>query len=448
MEMPANQGITNRAASDRSVPKDLIELLRLAKLQRDQQAAARAQALNAPQTPTVKEQLEEATGIARMAQGGMVPGYFDGGIVSQITGFDPKTPAGRRNIAEREEQNKAYKLRDDKIATWFKSKGLANPSKKMTDEQFDIETDIKAAYDDDIIDYNILNAYQSGELSADDVMAEINEIKNPTTKVKPKGAEKGGSGDVDGTPSNADGSGDAVDKIIEKVAKGEINPDAPVSPTDMDSLLKGILNTAPMGDYAEDNKFEPESQNKLQILANFLKGGAGTSNIGTTFANAAENMGKEADKDEAKQIAADTAAYNKSKDARADTFARKSLVLNSELKSSQIEATRILAQNQMDATSVAVIQKNSDLIQAKINEISADVLGGSFELRELMKDPDKVKEANQLQAVLQQQIDGQTAGYRKSLRENQTYLNKLVGIAPPTSTNPDVEAATNKYKTI
>tara|TARA_R110002153_G_scaffold34447_3_gene103041 strand:- start:1123 stop:1602 length:480 start_codon:yes stop_codon:yes gene_type:complete len=159
-------------------------------------------------------------------------------------------------------------------------------------------------------------------------------------------------------------------------------------------------------------------------------------------------MGKEADKDEAKQIAADTAAYNKSKDARADTFARKSLVLNSELKSSQIEATRILAQNQMDATSVAVIQKNSDLIQAKINEISADVLGGSFELRELMKDPDKVKEANQLQAVLQQQIDGQTAGYRKSLRENQTYLNKLVGIAPPTSTNPDVEAATNKYKTI
>ena len=62
-----------------------------------------------------------------------------------------------------------------------------------------------------------------------------------------------------------------------------------------------------MGDYAEDNKFEPKSQNKLQILANFLKGGAGTSNIGTTFANAAENMSEEADKNEAKQIAADKA---------------------------------------------------------------------------------------------------------------------------------------------
>jgi len=58
------------------------------------------------------------------------------------------------------------------------------------------------------------------------------------------------------------------------------------------------------------------------------------------------------------------------------------------------------------------------------------------------------EKAAQLKAVLQQQIDGQTAGYRKSLQETQTYLNKLVGIAPPTSTNPDVEAATNKYKTI
>ena len=370
-----------------------------------------------------------------MAQGGMVPGYFDGGLVSQITGFNPKTPAGRRNIAEREEQNKAYKLRDDKIATWFKSKGLANPSKEMTDEQFDIETDIKAAYDDDIIDYNILNAYQSGELSADDVMAEINEIKNPTTKVKPE--EKGGSGEKDNSNKKGN-SGGAVDKIIEKVAKGDIDLADKVSPTDMDSLIQSILNPK---DGPEDNIFEPEPKSKLQTLADFLTGGANTSTIGNTFANAARNMREEEDKNEAKQ----RTAY---KDARADTFARKSLVLDSELKLSQIEATKILAERQMDAASVAVIQKNSDLIRAKINEISADVLGSSLELQELEKKPETSEQAKQLRAVLQKQIDGQTAGYRKSLQENQTYLNKLVGIAPPTGQSSDVIAAINKYKTI
>ena len=616
MEMPANQGITNRAASDRSVPKDLIELLRLAKLQRDQQAAARAQALNAPRTPdTILAQLEEATGIASMAQGGMVPSYAEGGFVDKIKallgmrddsgvdtldyikdtikgyeGFDSKQRLDNspidmiagygsntfndpkyegkeitKNMAEEDLDSRlanefipsiekvmgknktiddlnpmlaasltslaynygpnwANKLPtlarlvasgdEEAIANEIERRGVdnkgINSNRRLSEadlirrgtvgfnadiqnkpamaqggmipsyaEGGEIENEIarkvqraalgpiirggympdralkgSPAYRqkekevaeevyrdkvdnkfDDLLDRNkpqsdesfsyykkLKEDFDKGVTAPEETLKIISSGKPP--EAMQKDDRKGGK------KSDVTGSDGAVDKILNKAVEDEKNLTDKVTPTDMDSLIQSILNPK---DGPEDNKFEPESQSKLQTLADFLIGGAGTSNIGTTFANAAENMGKEADKDEAKQIAADTAAYNKSKDARADTFARKSLVLNSELKLSQIEATKILAERQMDAASVAVIQKNSDLIRAKINEISADVLGGSLELQELERKPETSEQAKQLRAVLQKQIDGQTAGYRKSLQENQAYLNKLVGIAPPTS---------------
>ena len=609
MAMPANQGITNRAASDRSVPKDLIELLRLAKLQRDQQAAARAQALNAPQTPTVKEQLEEATGIARMAQGGMVPGYAEGGFVDKIKallgmrddsgvdtldyikdtikgyeGFDSKQrldnspidmiagygsntfndpkyegkeitknmaeedldsrlanefipsiekamgknktiddlnpmlaasltslaynygpnwanklPTLARLVASGDEEAIANEIErrgvdnkginsnrrlseadlirrgtvgfnadiqnkpamaqggmvpgynrggeiEDKIASQVQkaTRGFISPftgntpnrvregspayrqkEKEVREEVFQEEVDDlleekldpKTVQSDESFNYykKLKRDSDQGVITPEEILKIISDGKPP--KAEPKDDRK------DGKKSDVDDSTDAVGKIIEKATDK-------VSPTDMDSLIQSILNPK---DGPEDNIFEPEPKSKLQTLADFLTGGANTSNIGNMFANAARKMSEEEDKNEAKQ----RTAY---KDARADTFARKSLVLNSELKLSQIEATKILAERQMDAASVAVIQKNSDLIRAKINEISADVLGGSLELQTLMKDPDKVKEANQLRAVLQQQIDGQTAGYRKSLQENQTYLNKLVGISSPTGQSSGVNS--------
>ena len=137
-------------------------------------------------------------------------------------------------------------------------------------------------------------------------------------------------------------------------------------------------------------------------------------------------------------------AYDKAKNDRADTFARKSLALNSELKSSQIEATRILAEKTMDAASVSALQKNANLIQAKIDEIAAEVLGGNAEYRELLIAKEYEKAA-QLKAVLQQQIDGQTAGYRKSLQETQTYLNKLIGISPPTGQSSGVSKGASAF---
>ena len=605
MAMPANQGITNRAASDRSVPKDLIELLRLAKLQRDQQAAARAQALNAPQTPTVKEQLEEATGIASMAQGGMVPSYAEGGFVDKIKallgmrddsgvdtldyikdtikgyeGFDskqrldnspidmiagygsntfndpkyegkeitkhmaeedldsrlanefipsiekvmgknktiddlnPMLAASLTSLAYNYGPNWANKLPtlarlvasgdEEAIANEIERRGVdnkgINSNRRLSEadlirrgtvgfnadiqnkpamaqggmipsyaEGGEIENEIarkvqraalgpiirggympdralkgSPAYRqkekevaeevyrdkvdnkfDDLLDRNkpqsdesfsyykkLKEDFDKGVTAPEETLKIISSGKPP--EAMQKDDRKGGK------KSDVTGSDGAVDKILNKAVEDEKNLTDKVTPTDMDSLIQSILNPK---DGPEDNKFEPESQSKLQTLADFLIGGAGTSNIGTTFANAAENMSAEADKDEAKQRAAN-------KDDRADTFARKSLVLNSELKLSQIEATKILAERQMDAASVAVIQKNSDLIRAKINEISADVLGGSLELQELERKPETSEQAKQLRAVLQKQIDEQTAGYRKSLQENQAYLNKLAGIAP------------------
>ena len=609
MAMPANQGITNRAASDRSVPKDLIELLRLAKLQRDQQAAARAQALNAPRTPdTILAQLEEATGIASMAQGGMVPSYAEGGFVDKIKallgmrddsgvdtldyikdtikgyeGFDSKQRLDNspidmiagygsntfndpkyegkeitKNMAEEDLDSRlanefipsiekvmgknktiddlnpmlaasltslaynygpnwANKLPtlarlvasgdEEAIANEIERRGVdnkgINSNRRLSEadlirrgtvgfnadiqnkpamaqggmipsyaEGGEIENEIarkvqraalgpiirggympdralkgSPAYRqkekevaeevyrdkvdnkfDDLLDRNkpqsdesfsyykkLKEDFDKGVTAPEETLKIISSGKPP--EAMQKDDRKGGK------KSDVTGSDGAVDKILNKAVEDEKNLTDKVTPTDMDSLIQSILNPK---DGPEDNKFEPESQSKLQTLADFLIGGAGTSNIGTTFANAAENMSAEADKDEAKQRAAN-------KDDRADTFARKSLVLNSELKLSQIEATKILAERQMDAASVAVIQKNSDLIRAKINEISADVLGGSLELQELERKPETSEQAKQLRAVLQKQIDGQTAGYRKSLQENQAYLNKLVGIAPPTS---------------
>ena len=154
MAMSANQGITNRAASDRSVPKDLIELLRLAKLQRDQQAAARAQALNAPQTPTVKEQLEEATGIARMSQGGMVPGYADGGRITSMEDIDairnsrmnmdrspeiePELVEGLRNFSnERMNMDRSPSMPEDEFGEF--SPEIAGALRKLRNERMSMD---------------------------------------------------------------------------------------------------------------------------------------------------------------------------------------------------------------------------------------------------------------------------------------------------------------------
>ena len=398
-----------------------------------------------------------------MAQGGIVQGYDEGGFVNKIAGFDPETPSGRRNIAKREEKNEADKTRDDKIATWFKSKGLADPSKKMSDEQFDIETDIKAAYDDDIIDYNILNDYQSGELSADDVMAKINEITKPS-EVKPKGAEEGGSDDA---TVEEGGSDDAVKKMLGEAVEGKKNLTDEVSPADMDSLIQSILSPAPMGDYAEDNKFEPESQSKLQTLADFLIGGAGTSNIGTTLANAAENMSAEADKDEAKQIAADTAAYTKSKEGRADTFARKSLVIDSNLKQAKIDADEAVKIATVNATYMPIAVAAVTKIETALNEVFNLAITQNptmADLRAKVRSGKKSSNDADYQKLASEFMDNFNTTYATSLESLKRSAEKIglpvseIGlqginsgggtpnISPPTP--PDVEAATNKYKTI
>jgi len=544
MQMPANQGITNRAASDKSVPKDLIELLRLAKLQREQQAAARAQALNAPQTPTVKEQLEEATGIARMAQGGMVPGYANGGRITSMEDIDairnsrmnmdrspeiePELVEGLRDFSnERMNMDRSPSMPEDEFGEF--SPEIAGALKKLRNERMSMDrspsmaqggivpsykeggeiTDenSEATVEDPStgemitklggdalnwakenpvealatglmfipgigwgasvgirglglayrglkgIDYakkgkqavelakvggrNVLQggknvaeigkkgftkpgptqyplkrdpktgrmlpstarefslgrtAAVGGPLSGAGIEGldalfsmEDSDEADSTEEIKQilesgaGGAEIGGSGDESSTVEEGGsgdesstveegGSGGAVDEILKGVATGEINPTDEVNPTDMDSLIQSILNPAPMGDYAKDNKFEPESQSKLQTLADFLIGGAGTSNIGTTLANAAENMGKEADKDEAKQIAADNLAYTKAKGDRDDTFARKSLAVEARIKQEDIAADRAVQMALKDAQMLPAAVQAIGKIETGINK--------------------------------------------------------------------------------
>ena len=450
MEMPANQGITNRAASDRSVPKDLIELLRLAKLQRDQQAAARAQALNAPQTPTVKEQLEEATGIARMAQGGMVPGYADGGL-AELANLDEENLSKKdfEFLSDVKDKLDAGEITEDRALKLLETSAEQTMQYDFPNKEFDRD---KAR---ETLPFNVIDAEKFDPDAAKKLL---------------KGSANNTGDDFRffnaGTGAKSKEAPVEVDKILDEVVEGKKKLGDEVSPTDMDSLIQSILNPAPMGDYAEDNKFEPESQSKLQTLADFLIGGANTSNIGTTLANAAGNMSAEADKDEAKQRVADKDAYDKAKNDRADTLARKSLAVDSNLKQAKIDADEAVKLATVNATYMPAAIAAVTKIETALNEafnLAIQQNSTMADLRAAVRSGDKSPNDPEYQKAASEFMDNFNTTNATSLESLKRSAEKIglpvskIGLqginsgglnSPSTGQSSDLIAAIDKYKTI